>query len=374
MDINKYLLDLEKIVNIDSGHNCFDGMCEIVDFFKTRFEKLGWICEKYDVSDTQGPCLVCKNKEATHYDLLLLGHLDTVFEKGTAQRRPFRIENGFAYGPGVSDMKQGSLLMYYLAQDFPKEVHDNLNIIAIFNPDEERTSIFSAPVFEKYAPLCEYAFLYEGSGNNHECTIQRKGMRSMYIKFEGVDGHCGYVFTNGARSAISEMARWIVRLDSLQSRERNTTVNIGVVSGGTVGNVVARYAEMKVNVRFDFNKENELVEETVKELLAQAEQNGIKVEFIYDNFTPALVPTEKTHAFIENAKKVAEKIGILLKTKPSGGLSDANHVAKYGVTCVDSLGPTGEHCHSDREYLRLDTIEPAYKLSMALICDMAKNK
>jgi len=373
MNINEYLKNLEYLVNIDSGPNCDDGLCKVADFFQGKFDEMGWIIESY-AFPPQGKCIICKNREADHYDLMLIGHLDTVFPAGTAAERPFRVDGDKAYGPGVLDMKQGSLLMYYILSELPEEINNKLNIIAVFNPDEEIGSIYSEKVYAKYAEITDYAYIYEGASADGARCVERKGSIGLTIGFNGKAGHCGYVFTNGAKSAISEMARWIVRFDSLQSEERNTTVNVGIANGGMKSNVVAPYAEMKVDIRIPNNAELERVESTLAELLIEAEERGIGIDIKKKSVSRALVLTDEGKSYVKHVEDLTKASGIDYFYRYRGGLSDANKISHYGAICLDAMGPSGDDDHCPDEYLNIDSVIPSYDLSMLLIRDLADRK
>ena len=377
MDLNTYLSQLEYLTNIDSCSDDPEGVKKIADFFAEGFREIGWNVQYHDCAPKAGPCLICTNREADHYDLMLIGHMDTVFPKGTCAEWPFRVEGNTAYGPGVSDMKNGVLLMYHLMRDLPKDLNEKLNIVAVFNPDEEIGSHSSRPLYAPYAEKTDYAFLYEsGGGTAANCTlcVERKGCIGITAEFIGKAGHCGYVFENGAKSAVSEMARWIVALDALQSRERNTTVNVGVARGGTKTNVVADHARIQVSVRFSANDEPERVKAVVDQLTRDAEERGIGVNMISYTSSRALNPTEEGKKYFEHITEVCKNEGLNIAFKPRGGLSDANLIAPYGPICLDGLGPIGDDCHSRDEYLDIDSVMPFYKLSQVLIRDLADSK
>ena len=374
MDIKEYLDDLRYIVNIDSGSDDIEGLNKVADFFAPRFEDIGWIVEKYDLAPDSATCLICKNREAEHYDLMLVGHLDTVFKRGEVALHPFKIENNKAYGLGTCDMKHGSLLIYYLMKELPAEINDKLNILVVLNPDEETGSRYSRTAYEKYAKITDYAYIYEACGSDGARCVERKGATGLKIRFHGITGHCGYVFSNGAKSAISEMARWIVKLDSLQSKERNTTVNVGVVSGGTKANVVADLAEMRVGIRYSIPDESDRIEETLRELLSEAEAHGIGVEILSKTTKAPLVLTEKSKAYIAHISEILKKHGIEYPYRLRGGLSDANIISACGPICIDGMGPSGDFCHSTDEYLDIDSVIPAFNYSNILIRDLADNK
>ncbi len=170
------------------------------------------------------------------------------------------------------------------------------------------------------------------------------------------------------------MARWIVALDGLESRERNTSVNVGVAHGGTVSNVVAKNAYIEADICFSDPSETEKIEKLLEKLLTDAANNGITANIRNKSAKPALVPSEKAIAFADRVKKISEEIGEPIFYKARGGLSDANILAYYGAACVDGMGPSGDFDHCDKEFLLLDTIIPCFKLSTEIIKDMAKRK
>lgn len=352
-----------------------EGLSQMADFFAERFDAMGWKTQKVDYAPESGVCVVCTNREAEHYDLMLIGHLDTVYAKGTVAERPFRIEGERAYGPGTADMKHGCLLMYYLMKELPEDINDKLNIVVVFNPDEEKGSFCSRKTYLEYAKKTDYVYVYEAcdNGNGARC-VERKGGAFAWVNFKGIAGHCGYMHTNGTRSAISEMGRWIVKLDStLHSKERNTTVNIGVVEGGTQSNVVAEHAFMRADIRFSMPEELDRVKAVFDELMQEAKEHGIEVDLKLTT-KPALKPTEEGWKYIEHLKELFKENGMEFIHEARGGFSDANIIAPCGPICIDGMGPAGAECHCDREYLCIDGVIPAFDFSNLMIRDLAENK
>ena len=370
MDLELYLSQLEYLVNIESCSDDPEGLNKMAAFFSKGFKDLGWIVEKYDLAPQSGTCVICTNRKANHYDVFLIGHLDTVFPRGTGV--PYRTEGNIAYGAGVGDMKHGCLLMYHLMKDLPKEINEKLNICVVYNPDEEIGSRYSKDIYLPYAAKSKLALAYEARSATGCICVERKGSAQYKIKFTGIPGHCGFVFKNGAKSAVSEMARWIVALDSLQSKEQNTSVNVGVVSGGTKPNVVAEEAQMTVDIRFSDPTEGKRVEETVSDLLKQAQERGISVEILEKRGKPPLVPTEEGKAYFDHLLTIGKAAGLEFSFEARGGLSDANIIAQVGPICIDGMGPAGAAGHCPQEHIFLDTIIPAYDLSMLIFDDLAK--
>ena len=374
MDLKEYLSELEYLVNTDSGSDDPEGLGKMADFFAERFNAIGWNVARHDLAPESGSCLIITNRDAERYDLMLMGHLDTVFAKGQCKEHPFRIEGDRVYGLGSCDMKHGALLIYHLMKELPKEINDKLNIAVVYNPDEEIGSRYSRKIYEDIARRTDVALIYEASGTDGARCIERKGATGFTVEFTGKAGHSGYVFMNGAKSAISEMARWIVRLDALQSEERGTTVNVGTVSGGTRINVVAAHASMKVGIRYSLPSEAEVVEKTLRELTDEAERRGIKAEIKRNTKKDPLVPSESGRKYFAHLKDVLAEHGIEFITRARGGLSDANIIGSLGTICIDGMGPSGDYCHSVLECMDIDSVLPSFNYSMVIISDLAERK
>ncbi|MBO7214491.1 MAG: M20 family metallopeptidase [Clostridia bacterium] len=374
MELNEYLKELEYLVNIDSDSFDPDGVNKVASYFSDKFKELGWIVKEYEPADKKlGKCLVCVNRISTHYDLLAIGHMDTVFKKGTCAERPFKIIEGKAFGPGVADMKHGSLMMYYLFKELPKEVNDNLNIVAIFNPDEEIGSVFSKTIYADYAKISDYAFVYETSMENTGACSARKGSILFEVEFIGKSGHSAYVDINGAVSAIHEMGRWITKFDAMNNFEIGTTVNVGLVSGGVKPNVVADNAKITIDIRYKQATEYQRFMDLVDRLTKQANEKGIKINLSMSE-KPPFIPNEKAIEYINHVERLAKENGFNFNHSLRGGVSDANFISQYGAICLDGLGPTGAQDHSENEYMVISSVIPYFELSKLLIKDLADKK
>ena len=373
MNLQSYLEDLEYLVNIDSGTENAKGVNKVADYFVQKFKDMNWDVKEIETKEDFGKCVICTNREADHHDLLMIGHTDTVFPNGTCANRPFTIDGNRAYGPGVCDMKHGCLMMYYLIKNQSKEIIDKLNIVVIFNPDEEIGSIYSKDIYGEYARKSDYAFVYEASLENTGCCAERKGNIVYQIEFFGKSGHCAYIQTNGARSATHEMGKWIVKFDSMMNLEHGTTVNVGIANGGIKKNIVAPEAIIIVDVRFSDPNEEKLFDKMVEEMTADAKTRGIKVN-ISSHRKKALKPTSTTIDYLKHVEQIAKQKGIEFKYAPRGGVSDANIIATHGTICLDGLAPTGGLAHCPEEFMLIDSIIPYYNLSKTLIEDLANNK
>ena len=359
---------------MDSGQGNPGGITAVAQWFKNRFDALGWITELADVSSETGNCLIVKNRETAHYDALLVGHLDTVFPTGETARRPFRRDEHRAYGLGVLDMKQGCLAMLHVLEQLPPEVNAALNIAAIFNPDEEAGSLWSKELIDSYARRCDYAYVFEAASTDGSHCIQRKGRYTAHIQFHGQSGHAGYLLEGGMVSAVNELVCWAAKLNEHCSATAGTSVNIGVIRGGQGANIVPDFAEMEVEARYERIEECKRLLTTIDALKQHAAKANVGVTFVTEKYVPPLEPTARVLSYAAHIRTLSEAHGIPFAVKKRGGLSDANHIAACGPICLDGLGPTGDFDHSPREYLELSTIEPNLRLAWLLLRDLADQK
>lgn len=370
--LKEYLQELEYLVNLDSG--TYDpGAGRIADYFTEKFCDLGWKVESHHVHDDIGPCLEITNHHQEHFDILLIGHMDTVFGKGTASERPFSIQGDRAYGPGVVDMKASLLSLYYAIKYLQSlGTFENVSICIAFNSDEEVSSKYSRPWLESLGKKSSYALVLEPARGDGSMVNTRRGVGRYQIEFQGVPSHSGVAPEKGI-SAINELAHWILALHGMTDYEKGTNVNVGVVKGGTTANTVAEYAAALVDVRMREMDEVLKIEQTIQQLLANPKTPGIKVTVNGGVTRPPMNPSAEALRLCERVDRLAKGLGIDFEWIATGGGSDANLTAALGVPSIDGLGPIGSLSHTVDEYLEINSVEPRLKLLCEIIRDIAEN-
>ncbi|HLS53486.1 MAG TPA: M20 family metallopeptidase [Tissierellaceae bacterium] len=368
--LEQYLDELEELVNIDSGSTYVEGVNKIADIFKEKYENLGFLVKEHNFSKDAGSCLEIRNKDGKDIDILIIGHMDTVFKKGTAAERPFTIKGDRAYGPGVADMKSGLLSTYYSMKLLNKEVLDKLNICIFHNSDEEISSIYSQEKIKELARKSRYAFVMEPGRSDGSMVTERKGLAKYFIDFHGVAAHAGVEPEKG-KSAIHELGNWIVNLVKLNDYESGTSVNIGVVEGGTVPNVVADKAHGQIDIRFKSDNVIDDIEKAMQELKENPLVEGIDIKVERKGYRPPMNPNEDVYKLCRQIEKIGEELGIEIKWTATGGGSDANFTSAEGVPSIDSMGPIGGGAHGVDEYIEIDSIEPRIKLFTRLLENLA---
>lgn len=373
-ELEAYLKELEYLVNFDSGSRIPEGTAKVADYFTEKFEALGWQVKRHHTSDEVGPCIEIANGSKERYDLLLIGHMDTVFPRGTAEKRPMRVEGGKVYGPGANDMKASLLSAYYaLAELQAAGTLDGASICLLMNSDEEMSSIHSRPLIEKIARKSDYAIILEPARKGGEMVKQRRGVARYKLNGVGVAAHAGVNPQDGS-SAINELAHWILALHGKNNWDKGTSVNVGVVSGGTGPNTVAPHSYGEVDVRFTDMGEIQQIEAMMKEMESNPKtKGGAKITATGGVTRPPMNPSEKTLSLCDDITKLAEKIGVSFQWIATGGGSDASFTAACGVPTVDGFGPVGGDAHTEKEYLVIDTIKPRMDLLIATIEHIVKN-
>lgn len=371
-----YLRDLERLVNIDCGSYTPDGVDEIGRWVTAYLEGMGADVEvRPDRTGRYGATIVGTFiGTAGGPRVLLIGHMDTVFDPGTAAARPFRIDDGVAYGPGVTDMKSGLLAGLYALRAILAEVREvpfeRLTFIA--NPDEEIGSPSSSEHIRAAAADADAALVLECARANGDIVSARKGILDTRIAINGRAAHAGVEPEKG-RSAILEAARIVRALHALNGRWQGVTVNVGKIAGGTRPNVVAERCDLEVDVRSTTADGLREVEAAIREIAAATEVPDTTVDVeIRVGWLP-MEKLERSGRLVDHAQAIASRLGFEAKDTSTGGASDANTTSGMGVPSLDGLGPIGGNDHSPAEYLDVDSIVPRTTLLAGLLLAIARD-
>jgi glutamate carboxypeptidase len=295
--------------------------------------------------------------------ILLLCHMDTVFPLGTIQKTPFREEADKIFGPGTLDMKAG-IVISLAAIEAALQQGLNRPITLLCTSDEEIGSHTSREHIERLAKESALALVMEGALLDGSLKTWRKGVGEFIITTKGRAAHSGGDHQAG-RNAIEEMAHQVIAIQKLTDYSKQTTLNVGVIQGGTVTNVVPEEARIEVDVRVMQPGEWERLEAEVKAL--QPVLEGTSIEVTGELNRPPMPFDDTMKATFEKAKSIAAGIGMTLTAGGTGGASDGNFVAPLGVPVLDGMGAVGEGYHSEREYIFTGSMEQKVKLVAALL-------
>jgi glutamate carboxypeptidase len=374
-----YLADLERLVNIDCGSYTPSGVEEVATFVAGFLEAMGAeVVRHADPEGRLGPTIVgtVRGPAGAGPRLLLIGHMDTVFDPGTAAERPFRVENGTAYGPGVTDMKSGLLAGLYglraiveltRTAGLPFE-----EIAFVANPDEEIGSPSSTPHIRALAPRMDASFVLECARANGDIVSSRKGILDLVLTVHGRAAHAGVEPEKG-RSAILEASRLIRDLHALNGRWPGVTVNVGVIRGGSRPNVVPERCILEVDVRETDAASQDEAEAAVRELAIATVVPDTTVDVERRAGHRPMQKLERSGRLVEHAVAIAGRLGFEVRDTATGGASDANTTSGMGVPTLDGLGPIGGNDHSPAEYLDVASVVPRTALFAGLLLAVARD-
>lgn len=363
--LDDYIEKLAQSCNIDCGTSFPSGVTKQAELFAKWFQEAGFYSETVDLGQKVGHGVFATNDpEAKAYDLLLSGHLDTVFKEGTCQERPFYVKGDKAYGPGVADMKSGDLAILWAISSLDEEILKRIKIAVCLNPDEETGSLHSSAWIDSYAKKSRYALVFESSDRIGKLTEQRKGIAHIDIFLQGVGAHAGFCPEKG-RSAVDALAECIIRINAL--RTENVTVNFGVVDGGTIANAIAENAHARIDVRFWSNEQWDEFYSAFKKEFAKPFGKDIKSSFDILVLNKPMVKLPQTKDLKDLVAEAYARQGIEVEFVRSGGISDGNHISQSGTAVLDGLGPVGGDAHTIREWLDLTSVETSVKALQNII-------
>jgi glutamate carboxypeptidase len=365
--------ELRELVGIDCGSYSADGVNRVADRVAEMLAGLGASVERIahrpQGDEPQLGDVVVGRLVGSGPRLLLIGHMDTVFDEGTAAARPYRREGERALGPGVSDMKGGLLAgLHALAALAETGIHPSVTFVA--NPDEEIGSVFSTAIIRRLAAEHEIALVLECARANGDIVSARKGIADLELHLVGRAAHAGVEPERG-RSAIVEAAHQVIALHALNGRWPTVTVNAGTISGGTRPNVVAAECRLALDLRAATVAEFDEARAEVERIVTAPTVAGVTAALRQTASHPPMERTEATARLAELAIGIAGELGFPLRDAATGGASDANTTAAVGLPTLDGLGPIGGDDHSADEWLDLGSVVPRTELLATLIarCD-----
>ena len=299
--------------------------------------------------------------------LLLLGHLDTVWGMGEAERRPARLEEGKIFGPASFDMRGGTTLMLALAH-YLSSGRGRLTrpLTLLLDSDEEVGTPTARALIEREARDCRAVLVLEPCLPGGAVKTARKGVGTFVISAGGVAAHAGVDYQKGV-SAIQELAYQVLELYELNNLDLGTTVNPGVIRGGSRSNVIADRAEVEVDVRVATRAEGERIAGCIHGLRPRVKGSRLAVEGNMNR--PPLERNGQVVQLYREARQLAAELGIDLQEGSTGGGSDGCFTAALGVPTLDGLGPDGAGPHALHEHVLVESLAPR----AALLTHLALN-
>lgn len=353
--IERFLDDFKYIVNTDSASGNKAGILKVARFFQERLSCLGMACDVLLPENGEAPCLKA-TIGTPPYDVMFMGHMDTVFPEGEAAGRPFAIRDNRAWGPGVCDMKGGLLVALHALETLKKTGDlDKMSLCVLFNGDEETGSTQSRPLIQKTAKTCRRVLVFEPCRPDYHLVNQRKGGGWFHIEVTGKEAHAGADPHKGV-NAVVELAHLIAFVQGLNDENLGTSAQVTVISGGDKVNIIPAHARASVDVRILDTREKQRVETFFARLFQKRlfDASDIRVSGRIDR--PPMTVTEQSRTLQNLIMAQAKELGIDMGTITTGGCSDGNLTASAGIPTIDGLGLVGANSHRSDEYVELESI------------------
>ncbi|MEV6156021.1 M20 family metallopeptidase [Nonomuraea sp. NPDC052129] len=299
--------------------------------------------------------------------VLMLAHYDTVWPTGTLADWPFTMADGRITGPGVFDMKTGLVQSVWALRGLRELGLPHPSLTYLFNGDEEIGSLFSRRHIEAASADALASLVFEASLDGLLKTA-RKGVGKFEVAVKGVEAHAGLDPDSGA-SAIHALAELVTRLAGSDARELGTTLNVGLISGGTGCNVAAGRATCGIDVRVAQAPEMERMNEVFAGL--RASDPRVTVTVTGDWNRPPMTPNPPSRRLFKEARAVAAGFGWELEEAAVGGASDGNFVSALGRPVLDGMGAVGAGAHARHEHVLIEHIPERTALTMGLLTALA---
>lgn len=372
---SEVLKNLETVVNIESPTGYEKGLIEMGNFMVEQLRELGATVETVPATGSAVGFNIIATLEGTGTgNTLMLAHIDTVHKIGSVAERPFRVEKGRAYGPGISDDK-GGLILGLQALKLIKEMnYTNFGKITyLINCDEEKGSFGSRALIMEKAKEHHYAIGLEPGIPGDEIMSWRKGIGYYVVEVKGQSAHAGIEPEKG-RNAVMELAHQILQFSKLGDEKKMTSINFTIFQAGGVSNIIPDFAKAQADVRVLYPTEYDRLEKAMNEVAKNKLVPGTEVKIIATKGRPPFPKSPQSEAFASKFAAIYSEVGLKLNIVGSGGGSDANYAASVGATAVDGLGIVGGGDHTPQEYIELESISPRLYLLTKMLMDLGSPK
>ncbi|RMT80879.1 M20 family metallopeptidase [Pseudomonas viridiflava] len=360
---------LRQLVNTDSNSYDKTGVDAVGDLLTAQLQADGISVERIAVEGF-GDVLLAELAGGPGKPVLLLGHRDTVFPKGTTATRGYTRDEKLAYGPGVADMKGGLVLNCFALKALKHAGPLPFPVQILYTGDEEIGSGSARAHIERHARSARAVLNPEPGRASGNVVSARKGGATLIIEVSGRAAHSGVNHADGA-SAIEALAHKVIKLHALTDYAAGITTNVGLIGGGTSSNTVAPTATAKLDVRFiELHQWNELLP-AIQAIIDTEELPGTSARLLE---ATTFLPMEAQHSanLLRIYQNVAAELGFSVEGEFTGGCADSGFTASLGIPTLCGLGPVGGKVHTDREYLELDTLVPRAQALVATIVGLAE--
>lgn len=378
---------LKEWVSINSGSYNLKGLDKMREALKSQLASIGPVKEislppeqrlSIDGKTEKiplGKALLLTLRPEADTQILLAGHMDTVFPENHPFQTSKQEDITTLIGPGAADMKGGLLVMLEALKLFEASPYKNeLGFRVCINPDEEIGSTGSYPFIRQTAQGCSYALVFEPSLPDGTLVSTRKGSANYTLVIKGKGAHAGRDFYRGVH-AIFPLGPILCGLEDLNKKEKDAvTVNIASLQAPGPVNNVPDTLYCRINIRAKTNEDFEKAEKKLYQLIENEKKPGLTLYLNRDSFRFPKVVDEGTKRLMKIVEEASQDLGIGISWKETGGVCDGNVIAEEGVPCIDTLGVIGGKMHTCEEFIFLPSLVERAKLTYLILEKIALEK
>ena len=362
------LTALEQIVIHESPSHDKEALDRLASVIEGRFLAIGTKVERI-VNPHGGDHLrIRTGDENGSTAALVLGHYDTVWQAGTLEKMPFRVVEGLAYGPGIFDMKASLVIAEFAIRALKTlGISPARPLELLLTSDEEIGSPTSRELIEAAACRSAYVLVLEPPLAGDKFKTARKGVGLFTLEVAGKAAHAGVEPEKGV-NAIIELAHQILTISAMGDPETGTTLNVGLIHGGTASNVIPSQAIARIDVRVSTQAEARRVEAELAGLMPVLPDATLRITGGFNR--PPMERTDNVALLYERARLVGFSLGMDLGEGSTGGGSDGNFTAALGIPTLDGLGVPGAGAHAVHEHIIVKSLPGRAALLAALLSEL----
>lgn len=353
---------------LEDNFRWLDGVMEVVKLAPvTQIDAQGT-----EIQTEMAEALTIRKRPEAPIQVLLVGHMDTVYGADHSFQVPNYLDENTLNGPGVADLKGGLVVMLKALEAFERFAgKDQLGWKVVLNPDEEIGSVASDPLLKQAAHGKNLGLIYEPAMDGGALAGARKGSGNFSIVVRGRAAHAGRNPQDG-RNAIVACAEITRYLFALNGAKPGLTINPGKIEGGGPLNMVPDLAILRFNIRTQAAEDEAVILAEISKILdGFRDRDGISMQ-LHGHFTRTPKPMSvQNQAVFDMVLACGQALGLSLAIKPSGGCCDGNNLWRHGLPNVDTLGVRGGHIHSEQEFILLDSLTERAQLSALLLMKLA---
>ena len=369
----RYLADLQRLVAIDSGTYDVEGGNRVNDWLAARLSAAGFAIQRYPQSDTADH-LLARRAGTGGARILLLGHSDTVYARGTAANRPLQRVGDRLLGPGTCDMKAGLLSGLYALEALLAAGFDGFGELSLLCvADEEVDERNSIDLIRESVRGLDAVLTLEAARENGDIVTARKGNVVLRVEAMGKSAHAGVEPERGVNAIMGLLPR-LQSVNALAKPADGITINIGVIQGGEAANVVPDQARAVIDIRAFNAAELDATVAAIEGIFAAPNPDGVRFRTGHRLASPPMPRTADVARLERLAIFAAAKLGFALRGAATGGAADSAFAAAEGVPVLDGLGPVGGLDHGPDEYILRSSIVPRLALLADLIIEICRMK